>query len=75
MRRSDFLVIGGGIVGLATAYAYLQRFAGESVVIVEKNPTLRSTSLVEIRAFSTRASTIKQAAEKHVCVSRVGRRY
>lgn len=32
----DLVVIGGGIVGLATAWAYLQRHPGRSVVVLEK---------------------------------------
>lgn len=36
MRTYDLLVIGGGIVGLATAYRYLQRFPGRSTLILEK---------------------------------------
>ena len=32
----DFCVIGGGIVGLATAWALLERYPGASVVVVEK---------------------------------------
>jgi len=30
------IIIGGGIVGLATAYQYVQRYPGESVTILEK---------------------------------------
>ena len=39
-KRSDLLVIGGGIVGLATAYAYRQRFPQDSIVLLEKEPEL-----------------------------------
>ena len=39
-KRSDLLVIGGGIVGLATAYAYRQRFPNDSIVLLEKEPEL-----------------------------------
>ncbi|MBX3433644.1 MAG: L-2-hydroxyglutarate oxidase [Pirellulales bacterium] len=38
--RFDLAVVGGGIVGLATAYRYLQRFPGRSLVVIEKEPTL-----------------------------------
>jgi L-2-hydroxyglutarate oxidase LhgO len=34
----DVAVIGGGIIGLATALALVQRFAGLSVVVIEKEP-------------------------------------
>lgn len=37
---SDFLVVGGGIVGLATAYALQERHPGRSVVILEKERAL-----------------------------------
>lgn len=36
MERVDLLVIGGGIVGLATASRYLARFPGRRVVVLEK---------------------------------------
>lgn len=35
-ERSSLLVVGGGIVGLATAYRYTQRFAGAAVTVLEK---------------------------------------
>src|SRR5690349_4759915 len=36
MSQSDLIIIGGGIVGLATAYRFLERFPGRTVVILEK---------------------------------------
>jgi L-2-hydroxyglutarate oxidase len=36
----DLAVVGGGIVGLATAFRYLQRFAGRSVLLLEKENRL-----------------------------------
>jgi L-2-hydroxyglutarate oxidase len=36
----DFCVVGGGIVGLATAYALLQREPGSRLVLLEKEPGL-----------------------------------
>lgn len=38
----DFCVIGGGIVGLATAYALQNRHPGASIVLVEKEKTFAS---------------------------------
>lgn len=38
--RVDFCIIGGGIVGLATAHAILTRRPGASVVVLEKETTL-----------------------------------
>jgi (S)-2-hydroxyglutarate dehydrogenase len=35
----DFIVIGGGIVGLATASCLAQRFPGKSILLLEKEPT------------------------------------
>lgn len=36
MERSDFLILGGGIVGLATAWQLNRRFQQASVVVLEK---------------------------------------
>lgn len=36
MHHSDLLVIGGGIVGLATAYRFTERFPGKRVTVLEK---------------------------------------
>lgn len=37
---SDFLIIGGGIVGLATAMALSERFTDKKVIVLEKEATL-----------------------------------
>lgn len=36
--RYDFIVVGGGIVGVATARQLQQRFPGRSILLVEKEP-------------------------------------
>lgn len=36
MQKSDLIIIGGGIVGLATAYRFLERFPGKRVTVLEK---------------------------------------
>ncbi len=36
MQQADVAVVGGGIVGLATAYQFQQRFPGRRVVVLEK---------------------------------------
>ncbi len=36
MQRADVIVIGAGIVGLATAYRFLERFSGKTLVVLEK---------------------------------------
>jgi L-2-hydroxyglutarate oxidase len=38
--HSDLIIIGGGIVGLATAYRFLERFPDRSVTVLEKEPTI-----------------------------------
>jgi len=40
MPTSDLIVIGGGIVGLATAYKYQRRFPGRNCLLLEKEPEL-----------------------------------
>jgi L-2-hydroxyglutarate oxidase len=40
MDRSDFLILGGGIVGLATAWQIGRRFEQASVTVLEKEPHL-----------------------------------
>jgi (S)-2-hydroxyglutarate dehydrogenase len=37
---SDLIIIGGGIVGLATAYRFLERFPGKTVTVLEKEATV-----------------------------------
>src|SRR4051812_28610687 len=36
MAEVDLAVVGGGIVGLATAYRFTRRFPGRTVVVLEK---------------------------------------
>src|SRR6478752_4534193 len=36
MPHSDLIIIGGGIVGLATAFRFQERFPGRRVTILEK---------------------------------------
>jgi L-2-hydroxyglutarate oxidase len=40
MQQVDVAIIGGGIVGLATAYRLLERYPGRQVVILEKERRL-----------------------------------
>jgi L-2-hydroxyglutarate oxidase len=40
MQQSDVLIIGGGIVGLATAFRFLERFPGKTVTVLEKEDTV-----------------------------------
>ncbi len=39
-NNSDFLVVGGGIVGLATAWRLSQRFPDASICVLEKEPAV-----------------------------------
>ncbi len=38
MQQADVLIIGGGIVGLATAYTLVNRYPDRSVLVLEKEP-------------------------------------
>ncbi len=40
MANSDTIIIGGGIVGLATAHALCQRYPDKHITLLEKEPTL-----------------------------------
>jgi L-2-hydroxyglutarate oxidase len=40
VEHSDLVIIGGGIVGLATGYRFLERFPGKRVTVLEKEPTI-----------------------------------
>jgi (S)-2-hydroxyglutarate dehydrogenase len=40
MQESDLIIIGGGIVGLATAYRFLERYPGKRVTVLEKEPKI-----------------------------------
>src|SRR6185503_8318584 len=40
MHETEVAIIGGGIVGLATAYHFTRRFPGQSLVLLEKEPEL-----------------------------------
>ncbi|MEM8641377.1 MAG: L-2-hydroxyglutarate oxidase [Cyanobacteria bacterium P01_G01_bin.54] len=40
MTPVDLAIIGGGIVGLATAYRYSERFPDRPIVVLEKEPSL-----------------------------------
>jgi L-2-hydroxyglutarate oxidase len=40
MAQSDILIVGGGIVGLATAYALCQRYPDKHITLLEKEATL-----------------------------------
>lgn len=39
-RTADIVVVGGGIVGLATAWRLTERFPGKRVIVLEKEPGL-----------------------------------
>ena len=39
-RQADLAIIGGGIIGLATGYRFLERYPGRKLVLLEKEPQL-----------------------------------
>ncbi|MFT4648584.1 MAG: L-2-hydroxyglutarate oxidase [Glaciecola sp.] len=41
-EHQDLIIVGGGIVGLATAYRYLQKFPGRSLTVLEKESEVAS---------------------------------
>ena len=40
MHNRNLIVIGGGLIGLATAYQYLKQNPGHSVTLLEKEQTV-----------------------------------
>ncbi len=40
MTHSDILILGGGIVGLATGYSLCQKYPGKSITVLEKESIL-----------------------------------
>lgn len=40
MQKTDVVIVGGGIVGLATAYRLMEQFPGKEVVVLEKEADL-----------------------------------
>ncbi|MFV2066540.1 MAG: L-2-hydroxyglutarate oxidase [Pirellulales bacterium] len=42
MRRADLIIIGGGIVGLATAFRFSERFPDKTALVLEKEPEIAS---------------------------------
>ena len=55
-QRSDYLVIGGGLVGLATALKLQRRFPGATVTVLEKEFAVGSP-----RALTTAARCTARA--------------
>ena len=61
MQHNDLIIIGGGIVGLATAYRFLERFPGKRVTVLEKERRSRGIKPAATPACCIRASTIGPA--------------
>ncbi|MDP7205720.1 MAG: FAD-dependent oxidoreductase, partial [Pirellulaceae bacterium] len=40
MRQSDVIIVGGGLIGLATAYQLIQRYPSTHVTVLEKEPSV-----------------------------------
>lgn len=59
MQQYDLVIIGGGIVGLATGYRFLERFPGKTVVVLEKedvvakHQTGRNSGVLHSGVYST----------------------
>ncbi len=67
MHTSDVLIVGGGIVGLATAYRLTRDFPNRSVIVLEKNPKLPSIKRGTTPACCIQVSITAQAA----CAQRI----
>ena len=60
--RYDIVIVGGGIVGLATAQAILARNPRIRLLLIEKDPARRITSQGTTAASFIPASTTLRAA-------------
>ena len=40
MRQSDVIIVGGGLIGLATAYQLIQRFPAKRITVLEKESSI-----------------------------------
>ena len=65
MIRADICIIGGGIVGLATAYRHSQKFPKKSIVLLEKENLLAAFILEDKSPFKNKLNSkkIKLASE------------
>ncbi len=61
MQSTDILIVGGGIIGLATAYQLTRQYPGRRVVLLEKEAELASHQSGATPACCTRAFTIALA--------------
>ena len=64
METYDYVVIGGGIVGLSTALHLGERFPGSRVLVLEKESSAPSIRPAAIRASFTRESITSREASR-----------
>ena len=62
MHKTDFLIIGGGVIGLSIARRLKHLYSDSSVVILEKNPPVDSTPVVATAVCFMPDFTIHQIA-------------
>ncbi len=75
MPRHDVIIIGGGIVGLATAWRLLEQTPTLKVIVLEKEPRWPSIRRATIRGYCTRGSIIAPARCEPRTAAKVGRRW
>ena len=63
----DYAIIGGGIVGLATAMTLGRRDPDARIVVFEKEPDFARTRVDATVASYTPAFTINRAASRPIC--------
>ena len=54
IMKYDFIIIGSGIVGLATAYSVMNKYPKSKIAILEKKNLFQCINLVIIVMLSTR---------------------
>jgi L-2-hydroxyglutarate oxidase LhgO len=62
VATSDFLVIGGGVIGINVARQIKHRFADAKVTLIEKEPRCGLAASGRTAVCCTRASTTRQTA-------------
>ena len=71
MITSDFCVIGGGIVGLATAYRLSKNFPDKTILVLEKENRLAEHKQAGTREFYTREFITSRVHQKQKIAGKV----
>jgi len=58
----DYVVLGGGIVGVSTALSLINKHPDYKILLIEKKTLLQNTKLATIAALSMRVFTINLEA-------------